>query len=387
VWAGKPKTYPFSVEVKAQSGEAQTLSGEVLVRPSLPMWALPALGIFLCFLASVGLFLIYPRLFPSRTAGNEATATYLAALVGTATSPPPLLQPSDTSPAPATTTIPVIIPTQAVATEAPAAPIGGIVFATNRDGNWEIYLQDNDGNLNRLTHDSGDDSFPVWSPDGSKILFHSDRAGNYDIYVMNPDGSGVKRLTNDSRADTFASWSADGEKIAFQSKREGPKQIYVMNADGSDQTRLTHSEVDEQFPSWSPDGRQILYSSEIHGVLQLSIMNADGSEQRQLTHGAESYSFASWSPDGRWIVAAYATEDKEEIILAELLPEGTLDVTGLTDSPGKDTQPRWSLDGKYIYFTSNRNGNFDIYRMDADGSNVVWLLVDPPDEEAPSVFP
>jgi TolB protein len=116
-------------------------------------------------------------------------------------------------------------------------------------------------------------------------------------------------------------------------------------------------------------------------------MNADGSEQRQLTHGAESYSFASWSPDGRWIVAAYATEDKEEIILAELLPDGTLDVTGLTDSPGRDNQPRWSSDGKYIYFTSNRNGNFDIYRMDADGSNVVWLLVDPPDEEAPSVFP
>jgi TolB protein len=108
-----------------------------------------------------------------------------------------------------------------------------------------------------------------------------------------------------------------------------------------------------------------------------------------LTFGHESYNFAVWSPDGSSIAAGYTTEDKEEIILGRIdLSELTFTVlTGLTDEPGRDSQPRWSPDGKAIYFTSNRNGNFDLFRMDADGNNVIWLIVDPPDEEAPSVFP
>jgi Tol biopolymer transport system component len=241
--------------------------------------------------------------------------------------------------------------------------------------------------LTRLTNDPRDDSFPVWSPDGTRILFHSDRAGNFDLYVINPDGSGLAQLTTVSQADTFASWSPDGKKIVFQSKRDGNKEIYVMNANGSKQTRLTHSDVDNQFPSWSPDGSQIIYSTQMDGALQLAIMNADGSGQHLLTFGSESYSFPSWSPDGSWIVAAYETPDKTAIIRGEIRADGHFEYTGLTSGQAKDTQPRWSRDGKTIFFTTNRNGNFDIYRMDPDGNNLVWLSVDPQDEEAPSVYP
>ena len=402
-------TYPYQARITASSGESQVLTGNVAAPPRLPVWIMAAVALVGIVCLVGGIALVRNSLFGTRNQGAEQTASAEGTLVaiavqtqshqGTVTDNEPTLQDTQPTEAPGITpqtpesTLPVVIPTtQVVTTDAPPPPpkVKKLVFASNRDGNWEIYVMEEEtGNLTRLTKDPRDDSFPVWSPDGRKILFHSDRNGNFDIFVMNADGSGLQQLTNDSRADTFASWSPNGKQIVFQSKREGPKQIYIMNADGSGQRRLTHSKVDDQFPAWSPDGEWILYSSEIDKVLQLFLIGVDGSQATQLTSGHESYSFPAWSPDGSHIAAAYSTEDKEEIILGRInLRVGAFAVvTGLTAEPGKDTQPRWSPDGKYIYFSTNRNGNFDIYRMDADGSHVIWLSVDPSDEEAPSVYP
>jgi Tol biopolymer transport system component len=279
-----------------------------------------------------------------------------------------------------------------------------LAFASNRDGNWNIYLLSQSGKQTHLTNDARDDSYPSWSPNGGKILFHSDRASNFDIYTINPDGTGLKQLTDHSNADTYPSWSPDGKQIVFQSKRDGVKQIYVMNADGSNQRRLMKSEFDDQYPSWSPDGKQIIYSSDIKGSLQLMIVNADGSDPRQLTAGSASgqvilgsdpaqsqrgtvsFSFASWSPDGRWIVAAYATEDKEDIILGQINSRGQFDFQGLTGL-ARETQPRWSPDGKQVYFVSNAGGNYDIYRINLAGSDLTQITDERSDEEAPSVNP
>jgi hypothetical protein len=112
-----------------------------------------------------------------------------------------------------------------------------IVFASNRDGNVQIYSMNTDGSgLARLTTNSSNDDHPRWSPNGTKILFQSDRndpiAGNQNIYVMNADGSGQTRLTTDSADDCNAEWSGDGNKTVFQSLRNGSYyQVYTMNAD------------------------------------------------------------------------------------------------------------------------------------------------------------
>ena len=77
-----------------------------------------------------------------------------------------------------------------------------------------------------------------------KIAFASERDGNREIYVMNPDGSGLTRLTNNRpSARREPAWSPHGNKIAFSSARDGGREIYVMNADGTgaDSVRLTTS--------------------------------------------------------------------------------------------------------------------------------------------------
>ena len=83
-------------------------------------------------------------------------------------------------------------------------------------------------NPRRLTYDSAWDGYPSWSPDGRHIAFASERDGNGEIYVMGSDGSNPRRLTYRWAADGLPSWSPDGRHIAFASERDGNGEIYVM---------------------------------------------------------------------------------------------------------------------------------------------------------------
>lgn len=102
-----------------------------------------------------------------------------------------------------------------------------IAFATDRDGNVEIYKVRPDGTeLTRLTRAPGVDAHPRWSPDGRWLSFTSNRDGNYDIWLMRADGSDEQNLTRHSATDDHAAWSPDGKSIAFVSMRDGGFDIY-----------------------------------------------------------------------------------------------------------------------------------------------------------------
>ena len=116
-----------------------------------------------------------------------------------------------------------------------------VAFASDRTGDWEIYVVGVDGTgLARVTFDRANDARPVWSPDGSKIAFESNRDDNWEIYVANADGTNPTRLTDDPGADRNPVWSPDGSQIAFDSDRDGNTDVYTVNAeDGSELTRIT----------------------------------------------------------------------------------------------------------------------------------------------------
>jgi Tol biopolymer transport system component len=140
-----------------------------------------------------------------------------------------------------------------------------------------------------LTPPSGDCAWSAsWSPDGTKIAFGTTRDGNFDIYLMNADGSNPTRLTGDyGRNDAFPVFAPDGKRILFTSWNEGldpaSADVYMMNADGTERTRLTTNPTEDSYPAWSPDGARIVFQSGRDGNLEIYLMNADGSGQTRVT--------------------------------------------------------------------------------------------------------
>ena len=122
--------------------------------------------------------------------------------------------------------------------------------------NFDIFVMNPDGSeVTALTFDPALDADPAWSPDHTRIAFHSHRdsadQSTGDVFVMNADGSGLVNLTNNPGADDDSpAWSPDGTRIAFHSDRDGNAEIYVMNADGADQTNITTNPADDAFVAW-----------------------------------------------------------------------------------------------------------------------------------------
>jgi Tol biopolymer transport system component len=169
----------------------------------------------------------------------------------------------------------------------------------------------------------------------SMLAFVSERDGNSEIYVMNVDGTGLLRLTNDAGRDTTPAWSPDGKRIAFASDRAGSWDIYVMNADGSNLVRRTQTGMRNEAPAWSPDGSKIAFSSVRDGQFGIYVMSVDGD----------------------WANPTRVGYDR-----------------------GYNTHPAWSPNGVHIAFVSDWRAFdflFDVYVMNADGSNITSLFAGP----------
>ena len=267
------------------------------------------------------------------------------------------------------------------ATPSPA-PAGRIAFASNRDGNDEIYVMNADGaRLVRLTNYPGHDGELSWSPDGSKIAFSSVRDGKLEIYVMNADGTGQVRLTNNPGGNWSPSWSPDGRRITFVSYRDSNWEIYVMNADRTGQVNLTDNPASDENPSWSPDGKRIAFASDRDGNWEIYMMNADGTGQVNLTNNPASDENPSWSPDGRRIAFVSDRDGNDEIYVMNA--DGT-ELVRFTNNPAGDWLPSWSPDGRRIAFVSYRDGNHEIYAMTADGTGQVNLTNNPARDTSPA---
>ncbi len=157
---------------------------------------------------------------------------------------------------------------QACTVETPTwSPDGRSIFwVTNCEGNFEIYrAQLRYGqldvlytgidlmNIRNLTNNAANDRFARVSPDGKHITFASDRDGNWEIYVMNSDGSNVRRLTNNPATDDAPTWSPDGRQLAFASDRDGDFEIYILNVnDGTVTTQVTQNTAQDRWPLWNP---------------------------------------------------------------------------------------------------------------------------------------
>src|SRR5580700_10792384 len=145
--------------------------------------------------------------------------------------------------------------------------------ARNEADVWKMRSDGSD--LQNLTPNTpGFDGYPSFSGDGKQIVFRSGRNGNLDLYLMNADGSNVRRLTNDSANDLFPVFSPTANQIAFASNRDNPKievfDVYLLdlNADGTPGMvrRITHDEGQHGHLQYSYDGKWLIFASERGGI-------------------------------------------------------------------------------------------------------------------------
>ena len=252
---------------------------------------------------------------------------------------------------------------------------GKIAFVRNGD----IFTMNADGtNPTNITNNAATDSYPNYSPDGTKIIFSSDRSGTTRIYRMNADGSGVVGLTNNAATDTVPVFSPDGTTLVFGSNRDGNSEIYKMNADGTNQVRLTIENANDLFPSFSSDGSKIIFVTErLAGGQRLFTMNADGTNQQVISNIAGYYNRPSYSPDGTKIIFVYGTD-----ITAQNLWTMNADGTNRVQFTVGRSSPSYSPDGaKVVYACCFLNGQAmdGIRSVNANGTSPQNLTLGPQD--------
>ena len=291
-----------------------------------------------------------------------------------------------------------------------------IVFQSNRDGNSEIYVMNDDGTqVQRLTNDPLYDTIPMWSPDGSTIAFmrdlHSAGAGKgqqFDLFIMNADGRNQRNLTDHPALDVNQSWSPDGRHLAFTSSRSGNWEVHIMDILSGSVKQLTNSAKREGHagsPDWSPNGKQIAYELALRGQgRHIYIMDADGKNAKPLTEMAQlpipgqaiMRVGPRWSPDGQQILYIEVTLAKDQgkvRMISNKLFVCQSDGSKLRKLPipkeWEITSACWAADGTDIFFDAVENGlvkqggNFEIYRYNRANRQITNLTNHPRGDVSP----
>jgi len=154
--------------------------------------------------------------------------------------------------------------------------------------------------------------------------------------------------------------------------------LFLTDPSGEHACRLTQNAFTNESPSWSPDGTQIAFASSREGQSNIFVMNADGLDVRNLTKDCVGISSSpDWSPDGKYIIFESTCIGEPQSNIYRIDADGS-NIGLLTDSLARDTSPRWSPNGQLIAFVSTQDApdggvsleNYEIYIMTANGRNV-----------------
>ena len=296
-----------------------------------------------------------------------------------------------------------------------------IAFRSDREGGGLFIMGATGESVRRLTTGGFD---PAWSPDGKSLAYSTE--GVADPYARNTraalwvvdvsTGKSRKLLDGDA---VQPAWSGDGSRIAYWANTGGQRDLWTVEANGGTPVAVTKDAATDWSPEWSPDGEWLYFSSDRGGTMNLwriAIDQRTGSprsavqaitssltgigyarfavDQRRLAVMSYSRSYelslvpfdalggvkvgptaavrspslgwCSPSPAGDWL-ACTSRGAQEDIVL--MRPDGS-DTVRLMDDAWKDRNPTWSPDGTRIGFMSGRSGEWELWSVRTDGSDL-----------------
>lgn len=275
---------------------------------------------------------------------------------------------------------------------------GKIVFegGDGLSGSFQIFSMNPDGTnkvqITNLPANNYDGLVPDLSPDGQRIAFCfgtlvPNNNPITDLYVINVDGTDLRQITRDGLS-CFPRWSPDGRLILFgHQDPNGNHVITTLRADGTGTLLTLTSNLWDSIPGFfTPDASHIVYLSQDGGLVSVVVvMDAHGANKEHLTQPAFEGSAADVAPNGQHILVSDHQNSPPALTndIFVMNPDGT-GLTQLTHYPTihHDASASYSPDGTKIVFTSDRLspdvstsnfGTFDIFTMNADGTNVTRI--------------
>ena len=238
------------------------------------------------------------------------------------------------------------------------------------------------GHIQQITSSPSLDLYSAFSPNGASIAYASNKGGAFEIYVRQMDPrAGEIRLTNDGGNNLQPAFSPDSSRVAFHSvERSG---IWVVSALGGVPTRLTEF---GSSPAWSPDGKTIAFQSDpVNSVGSgtrnamppsvLWVIPADGGDARQITSVGSppgGHGNPEWSPDGGRII--FDSSDYASSRLWSISPDGG-DVRPVLDEAPNPSSSRltiacdavYSRDGRNVFFVADVGMSINVVAVDSKG--------------------
>jgi Tol biopolymer transport system component len=241
---------------------------------------------------------------------------------------------------------------------------GMLVFSASVDGREGIYVLDLDAaRIRRVVTGPGNNSYPSFNPDGTKLSFTSDRDGNKEIYLAEWDGANPQRLTNTKTAADNSSWAFEKNWIVYyaETSKDGKdSNIFAVSPENPIPFQITRFNKRNTTPRFDASMKNIAYStSRFWPGWDICLWNLRQKKENCILSGAQSYCRPRYSPDGKFL--AYSGGVFDDIDVAVLNLESN-DKKYVTDLPGREYDATWSPDGKHLAFAAE-NGRKDLFNV------------------------
>lgn len=216
-----------------------------------------------------------------------------------------------------------------------------IAFNSARSGVEQIFLwHRSTGAITQITDSQYMSSLPTWSPDGKWIAYQNfGKSHKADLWITSVDGAVNRQLTSHKKSEDGAfDWSPDSTKIAFHSRRDYRYNLYVYDLNLNQEFQLTHTYTSDVQPKWSASGDVIMFMSNRgqYGRTQICLMQEDGTEQRCITDSRYQAGDPTWLNDNSILHSNWNGKRFSNIYLLDL---GTEQLIPLAPAIGYQSQP------------------------------------------------